>query len=79
MISPYLALSSSCRQVVERGAGLPGWQAKSLAAAWRQLRWQPFGAGLFAGIPASSLGRGLASTPSVFLGLRANSSRRAAR
>jgi hypothetical protein len=41
-------------------------------------RWQPFGPGLFARMPASSLGRGRTSTPSFFLGLRANSSRRGA-
>jgi hypothetical protein len=39
-------------------------------------RWQPFGPGLFARMPASSLSRGRTSTPSFFLGLRANSSRR---
>jgi hypothetical protein len=37
------------------------------------------GPGLFAHMPASSLGRGRTSTPSFFLGLRANSSRRGPR
>ena len=50
MISPYLALSSSGRQVVGRGAGLPGWQAKPRAAAWRPLGDNPPGRGC---LPAS--------------------------
>jgi rod shape-determining protein MreC len=41
-------------------------------------QWQPEVPGLFARIPASSLSRGRTSTPSFFLGLRANSSRREA-
>jgi hypothetical protein len=41
MISKYLALPSNGRQVVERGADLPGWQAKPRAAAWRPLGGNP--------------------------------------
>src|SRR6185503_9868158 len=60
-------------------------------SAWRRSDWlsdqaarcrmaatrrQPEGPGMFARIPASSLGRGRTSTPSLFLGLRANIPRR---
>ena len=72
----HLALSSSGRQVVARGAA-PDWRSGQ-AARYRMAatRWQPAGPSLFARIPASSLGRGRTSTSSFFLGLRANSSRR---
>ena len=43
MVFPYPALSLSGRQVVVRGAGLAGCQAKPRAAAWRPLNDNPPG------------------------------------
>jgi len=78
MISKCPALPSSGRQVVVRGAA-PDWPSGQAARCrMAATRWQPEGPGLFARMPASSLGRGRTSTPSFFLGLRANSSRREA-
>jgi hypothetical protein len=42
-LSKRPALSASGCQVVGRGAGLPGWQAKPRAAAWRPLADNPAG------------------------------------
>src|SRR5690348_5852900 len=72
----HLALSSSGRQVVVRGAA-PDWlSGQATRCRMAATRWQPAGPGLFARIPASSLSRGRTSTSSFFLGLRANNSRR---
>lgn len=43
MSPKYLTLPSSGRQVVVRGAGPPGRQAKPRAAAWRPLDGNPQG------------------------------------
>ena len=76
MISKCPALSLSGRQVVVRGAA-PDWPSGQAARCrMAATQWQPCGPGLFAPIPASSFSRGRTSTPSLFLGLRANSSRR---
>ena len=74
----YFALRLSGRLVVARGAA-PAWLAGQ-AARHRQAiaQAQPFGPGLFARLPASSLSRVSTYTPSFFLALRANSFRREA-
>ena len=79
MIFPWLALPLSGRQVVVRGAA-PDWPSGQAARCrMAATQRQPFGPGLFARRPASSLGRVRTYTPSFFPGLRANRSRRGLR
>ena len=79
MVSPQPALSLSGRQVVVRGAA-PDWTSGQAARCrMAATQRQPFGPGLFARRPASSFGRVRTYTPSFFLGLRANRSRRGLR
>ncbi len=70
------ALRLSGRHTAALGAALdrPSSQAEGCRVAATQT--QPFGPGLFAHMPASSLSCVSTYTPSFFLGLRANSSRR---
>jgi hypothetical protein len=76
--SKYLALWLSGRQVVARGAA-PDWLSGQAARCrMAATQTQPFGLGLFARNPASSLSFVSTYAPSLFLGLRANSSPREA-
>src|SRR6185312_2397648 len=59
-----------------RESGGQAARCRMAATARQPLHPSISGPGLFARIPASSLSRGRTSTPSFFLGLRANSSRR---
>src|SRR5574337_1233530 len=79
VISTQLALPLNGRQVVVRSAA-PDWPSGQ-GARWRMvaIQPQPFGPGLFAPMSASSLSRVSTYTPSLFLDLRANRSRRGPR